>query len=43
MTKARIWLYTRERGYLPIQDRLAALMRHLAEAHGLSDIRPRNA
>lgn len=36
MTKARIWLYTRQRGYLPIQDRRAELVRHAKEQHGLS-------
>ena len=43
MTKARIWLYSRQRGYLPIQDRRAELMRYLAETHGMRDIRPRGA
>jgi len=43
ITKARIWLYTRQRGYLPIQDRRAELMRYLAETHGMRDIRPRGA
>jgi len=35
MTKARIWLYQRERGYLPIQDRQAAVQRYLVETHGV--------
>jgi hypothetical protein len=43
ITKARVWLYARQRGYLPVQDRRAELMRYLAEAHGLTDIRPRRA
>lgn len=30
MTKARIWLWQRQRGYLPIQDRKAMVVRHLA-------------
>jgi hypothetical protein len=29
LTKARIWLYQRERGYLPIQDRQAELRRYV--------------
>ena len=29
ITKARIWLYQRERGYLPIQDRQAELVRYI--------------
>lgn len=29
LTKARIWLYLRRRGYLPIQDRRAMVKRHL--------------
>jgi len=29
MTKTRIWLYQRRRGYLPIQDRLAMARDHL--------------
>jgi hypothetical protein len=43
ITKARVWLYSRERGYLPIQDRRAELMRHLEREHGITGIRPRNA
>ena len=42
LTKARIWLYQRQRGYLPIQDRQAALRRYWLEAHGV-EIRPRGA
>ena len=33
--KARVWLYQRERGYLPIQDRLGSLRRYLARTRGL--------
>lgn len=29
MTRARIWLWQRSRGYLPIRDRRAALVKHL--------------
>ncbi len=43
MTKARIWVYSRQRGYLPIQDRRAELMRYIADVHGIRDIRPRGA
>ena len=43
VTKARIWLYSRRRGYLPIQDRRAELERYLASTHGLKNIRARNA
>ena len=42
-TKARIWLYQRERGYLPVQDRLAELQRYMAAEHGLEKVRPRRA
>lgn len=42
MTKARIWLYQRRRGYLPIQDRQAALQRYLRETRGV-EIHPRGA
>lgn len=42
-TKARIWLYQRERGYLPIQDRTAELQRYMARAHGLVKVRPLGA
>jgi len=42
-TKARIWLYQRERGYLPVQDRRAELERYLARKHGIAKIRPRGA
>ena len=31
-TRARIWLWQRSRGYLPIRDRRAALVRYLEEA-----------
>jgi hypothetical protein len=31
MTKARIWLWLRKRGYLPLQDRRAELQRTLLE------------
>jgi hypothetical protein len=34
MTKARIWLYQRQRGYLPIQDRWAMAREHLAAITG---------
>ena len=34
MTKARIWLYQRQRGYLPIQDRLAMARDHLERLVG---------
>jgi predicted Zn-dependent protease len=34
MTKARIWLYQRRRGYLPIQDRLAMARDHLESLVG---------
>lgn len=43
VTKARIWVYSRQRGYLPLQDRRAELMRYLADTHGLRDIRLRGA
>jgi len=36
ITKARIWLYQRERGYLPIQDRRAELTRYMARTHGVN-------
>lgn len=42
-TKARIWLYQRERGYLPIQDRLAAIKEYCAWRHGFGEIRLRGA
>jgi hypothetical protein len=29
LTKIRIWMYLRRRGYLPIQDRRGLLLRHL--------------
>jgi hypothetical protein len=37
-TKARIWLYQRERGYLPVQDRLAAIKEYCAWKHGFGEI-----
>jgi predicted Zn-dependent protease len=37
MTKARIWLWQRERGYLPIQDRVAVLKQHLRDVQGRHD------
>ena len=42
VTKARIWLYQRERGYLPIQDRQAELQRYITRAFGV-DARPESA
>ena len=42
LTKARIWLYQRERGYLPIQDRGAELRRYATARLG-ADVRPRGA
>ncbi len=33
MTRVRIWIWQRSRGYLPIQDRRAALVHH-ADALG---------
>jgi len=33
--KARVWLYQRRRGYLPIQDRLAELQRYLVRTRGI--------
>jgi len=42
LTKARIWLYQRERGYLPIQDRQAELRRYVTERTG-ADVQPRGA
>jgi predicted Zn-dependent protease len=43
VTKARIWLYQRRRGYLPIQDRVAEVQRYIEAAHGLRNVRPRKA
>ena len=43
VTKARIWLYARQRGYLPLQDRRAELLRYVKEAHNISGIRLRGA
>ncbi|HEU4642576.1 MAG TPA: M48 family metalloprotease [Gemmatimonadaceae bacterium] len=40
ITKARIWLYQRRRGYLPIQDRQAELQRYISRTHGI-EVRPR--
>lgn len=42
LTKARIWLYQRERGYLPIQDRQAELQRYIVQKTGI-EVRPRGA
>jgi len=42
VTRARIWLYQRKRGYLPIQDRRAELQRYVKRTMGL-DITPRGA
>lgn len=39
VTRARIWLYQRERGYLPIRDRLAELKEYVAWRHGYGEIR----
>ena len=41
MTRARIWLYQRRRGYLPLQDRQAELVRHIARRTGAADVKPR--
>ena len=43
VTRARIWLYQRERGYLPVRDRLAELKEYLAWRHGYGEIRLRGA
>lgn len=43
LTKARIWLYQRQRGYLPIQDRLAELVRYTKGLTGRSRLRPQGA
>ncbi len=40
MTKARIWLYQRERGYLPLQDRRAELARYITRTTGIRDLQP---
>lgn len=40
MTKARIWLYQRKRGYLPIQDRLAMAREHLERLLGRRVVLP---
>lgn len=42
-TKARIWLYQRERGYLPVQDRLGEIKEYLAWRHGFGELRLRGA
>ena len=42
-TKARIWLYQRQRGYLPIQDRGAEVTRYAQKVTGLPKIRTRGA
>ena len=34
VTKARIWLYQRKRGYLPIQDRRAELAKYVTKLTG---------
>lgn len=38
ITRARVWLYSRQRGYLPVQDRRAELLRHLANNHGMTGL-----
>jgi predicted Zn-dependent protease len=43
VTKARIWLYQRQRGYLPIQDRAAELRRYAERKTGLRKVRARGA
>ena len=43
VTKARIWMYQRQRGYLPIQDRLAELVKHTKGVTGRSRLRPQGA
>jgi predicted Zn-dependent protease len=43
MTKARIWLYQRERGYLPLQDRMAELVRYTTRVTGIAGLRPQGA
>lgn len=40
-TKVRIWLYQRRRGYLPLQDRQAALVRYVTERTGATHVKPR--
>jgi predicted Zn-dependent protease len=42
MTRARIWLYQRQRGYLPIQDRAAELQRYATAKLGHT-VLPRGA
>jgi predicted Zn-dependent protease len=41
MTKARIWLYQRRRGYLPLQDRQMELVRHITQRTGATAVKPR--
>lgn len=36
VTKARIWLYQRERGYLPLQDRRAELAKYIKQRHRIT-------
>jgi hypothetical protein len=43
MTKARVWLYQRERGYLPIQDRQAELARYISSRTGKPTGMPKGA
>jgi hypothetical protein len=43
MTKARIWLYQRQRGYLPVQDRAAEVTRYAQKVTGQARIRARGA
>ncbi|MFH0350761.1 MAG: M48 family metalloprotease [Chromatiales bacterium] len=40
ITKARIWLYQRKRGYLPIQDRKAELARYIGTVTDGATVRP---
>jgi len=42
LTQVRIWLYQRERGYLPIQDRQAELRRYITERTGV-EVHPQGA
>jgi predicted Zn-dependent protease len=42
-TKARIWLYQRQRGYLPLQDRLAELVRYTEKLTGITGLTPQGA
>jgi len=43
LTKARIWLYQRERGYLPIQDRQAELAKYVTALTGKRAVCPQGA